>query len=83
PPLFVVGRFSCYWRGDYVHRNFDSSFWMSKMAWFLLGFIVAWFMCHNYTHSMIASECERLGGFFVGKKVFKCIAVEKLEEEKK
>ncbi|MCJ9258839.1 hypothetical protein [Acinetobacter baumannii] len=53
---------------------------MSKMAWFLLGFIVAWFMCHNYTHSMIASECERLGGFFVGKKVFKCIAVEKLEE---
>ncbi len=46
------------------------------MTQFLLGFIIAWFICHTYTHQMIAAECERLGGFFVGKKTYKCVAVE-------
>lgn len=79
----MVGRFGRYWCGSNFSRCIYTSFRMSKMAWFLLGFIVAWFMCHNYTYSMVVSECERLGGFFVGKKVFKCIAVEKLEEVEK
>lgn len=26
-------------------------------------------------HSMVAMECERNGGFFVGKKTFKCTEV--------
>lgn len=43
---------------------------------FLLGFIVAWFICHSYTHIMIANECERLGGFFVGNKTYKCVSIE-------
>ncbi|NNH35735.1 hypothetical protein HLH12_09280 [Acinetobacter sp. NIPH 2377] len=43
---------------------------------FLLGFIVAWVLCSGYTHTMVALECERLGGFFVGKKIYKCIAIE-------
>lgn len=43
---------------------------------FLLGFMLAWFLCSGYTHIMIATECERLGGFFVNKKTYKCIAIE-------
>lgn len=45
------------------------------MGKFLLGFIIAWALCHHYTHIMIASECERLGGFFVGSKTYKCIVI--------
>lgn len=41
----------------------------------LIGCIVAWWICTAYTHVMIATECERLGGFFVNKKTFKCVAV--------
>lgn len=43
---------------------------------FLLGFMLAWFLCSGYTHIMIATECERLGGFFVNKKTYKCISIE-------
>ncbi|MBJ8477210.1 hypothetical protein [Acinetobacter bereziniae] len=45
------------------------------MGEFLLGFIIAWALCHRYTHIMVASECERLGGFFVGSKTYKCILI--------
>lgn len=45
------------------------------MVNFLLGFIIAWFICHIYTHQMIAAECERLGGFFVNSKTYKCTAI--------
>jgi hypothetical protein len=48
---------------------------------FLLGFIVAWVVCGWYTHIYVANECERLGGFFVGSKTYKCIEVKKLDEE--
>ena len=51
------------------------------MANFLLGFILAWVICSGYTHTMIALECERLGGFFVGKKVFECVAVKKVNDD--
>lgn len=49
---------------------------------FLLGFIAAWVLCSGYTHTMIALECERLGSFFVGKKVYKCIEVKNPDEKK-
>ncbi|MRA45303.1 hypothetical protein [Acinetobacter pittii] len=42
------------------------------MGKFLLGFIIAWALCHRYSHIMIANECERLGGFFVGEKTYLC-----------
>ena len=45
------------------------------MGKFLLGFIIAWALCHRYTHIMIASECEKLGGFFVNSKTYKCHAI--------
>lgn len=49
------------------------------MTQFLIGFILAWFLCSLYTHAMIAAECEKLGGFFVGKRVFKCVVIEEKE----
>lgn len=48
---------------------------------FLVGVIAAWVVCSGYTHVMIATECERLGGFFVNKKTYKCIAI--IENEDK
>ncbi len=42
------------------------------MKGFLIGLIIGWVLCHRYTHIMIATECERLGGFFVNDKTFKC-----------
>lgn len=42
------------------------------MGKFLMGLIIGWVLCHRYTHIMIATECERLGGFFVNNKTFKC-----------
>lgn len=48
---------------------------------FLLGFIMAWCICHAYTHIMIASECEKLGGFFVNDKIYKCVLIKGKEDD--
>jgi len=48
----------------------------------ILAVIVGLFIGYNLgwriAHLMVAEECERLGGFFVGKKTYMC----HLEEEK-
>lgn len=51
------------------------------MGKFLLGFIIAWVLCHRYTHITIASECERLGGFFVNSKTYKCLVINDSETQ--
>lgn len=38
----------------------------------ILGFIFAW----RLAHITIANECERLGGFYVNNKTYKCISTE-------
>jgi len=45
------------------------------MGAFILGFIIAWLWSDSFTHKKIAAECERLGGFFVGNKTYKCHAI--------
>ena len=42
----------------------------------LIGFLIGWVVRSRYTHIMIASECEKLGGFFVGSKTYKCVVIE-------
>lgn len=42
------------------------------MGYFILGFIIAWLWSDSVAHNKIAAECERLGGFFVGSKTYKC-----------
>ena len=38
----------------------------------LIGIWLGWIL----THHIIAKECERLGGFFIGKNIYKCNAIE-------
>ena len=35
------------------------------------GLLVGWL----YAHQVIASECRRLGGFYVGRSTFKCTEI--------
>ena len=48
---------------------------------FLIGFLIGWVLSSVYMHTMVALECERLGGFFVGNKIYKCIRVERLGDD--
>ena len=41
------------------------------MAYFILGICIGVYFGWASAHYHIAAECERLGGFFVGKKIFK------------
>ena len=40
---------------------------------FLVGVARGWVSAHG----TVAEECKRLGGFFVGKEVFKCVEISK------
>jgi hypothetical protein len=40
------------------------------MGW--LGFCLGCWAGYVYAHYAIASECDRLGGFFVGKRTYLC-----------
>lgn len=37
----------------------------------VLGFLFGW----EYAHSTVSKECRRLGGFYVGSTVFKCVEI--------
>lgn len=38
----------------------------------IIAFFGGWF----YAHKVIADECEKLGGFYVGSVVYRCIKIE-------
>jgi hypothetical protein len=42
------------------------------MLKFLLGILIGWSACNVYTYQYVSHECQKLGGFFVGTKTFKC-----------
>jgi len=42
---------------------------------FLAGKWYGWVQAHR----VVATECERLGKFFVGKKVYSCVKIEEKE----
>lgn len=46
-----------------------------NLFWILVGVIFGAWIGWNAAHVTVAAECERLGGFFVGKRVFKCVEV--------
>lgn len=51
-----------------------------KIAFFSLLFLVVGYLWgYQNAHNYISKECERLGGFFVGKKIYKCSQVKELE----
>lgn len=43
-----------------------------SLTWFLAGFHIGWFR----SHITIVNSCSRLGGFYVGCRVFKCTAID-------
>ena len=43
----------------------------------LFGYDIGWTSAHN----TVAIECERLGKFFVGKKVFECTKILEIEND--
>lgn len=51
---------------------------MQEAFYVLVACIVSALVGWVYAHHVVAKECERLGGFYVGKKVFKCTEVELL-----
>lgn len=38
-----------------------------------IAFLGGW----TYAHFIVADECEKLGSFYVGDQVFKCLALER------
>lgn len=61
-----------------------SSVYCLRFFCFCLGcFIVFWCgyqIGYIFTHEYIAQECKKLGGFFVGQQVFKCVKIERIEK---
>lgn len=52
------------------------------MGYFILGALIGAIVGHVYgwahAHQAVASECEILGGFYVGDRVFRC---ERIKQE--
>ena len=53
------------------------------MEYIVVGLICLW--VGHYTgwqtaHITVATECDRLGKFFVGKTVYECTAIKKIED---
>ena len=46
----------------------------------VIGYAVGHSFGYHYAHQVVATECKRLGAFFVGNTTFKCIEIK--EEEK-
>tara|TARA_B100001105_G_C22395766_1_gene446644 strand:+ start:767 stop:949 length:183 start_codon:yes stop_codon:yes gene_type:complete len=46
------------------------------MGWLIATFAIGVFVGWLWAHSTIASECEHLGSFFVGRKTFHCHRVD-------
>lgn len=47
---------------------------------YFIGIAVGWFIGWMVAHFTIATECKRLGGFYVGKKVYKCTEIVEVEK---
>ena len=49
------------------------SAWLAGFVCLVFGYLIG----YTGSHADVARECERLGGFYVGKTVYKCQKVEK------
>lgn len=52
-----------------------SNFLLITLVNLLVGFLIGWV----YAHSVVATECRRLGGFYVDGAVFKCTEIKEKE----
>jgi len=44
---------------------------------------IGWLLGWRHAHLTVATECERLGSFYVGKTVYRCTAIEPQAEQPK
>lgn len=47
------------------------------MSGFIFGLAVGCLCGWLYAHHVVSRECEKLGSFYVGEKVYHCVKVEK------
>lgn len=53
-----------------------SNFILNALFSLSIGFFIGWI----YAHLVVATECRNLGGFYVGKTVFKCVEIKESKE---
>ncbi len=55
------------------------------ITWILWTIVVFW-IGHKFgyvkAHYVVSQECERLGKFFVGKKVYECVKITEIADPK-
>lgn len=51
------------------------------MTEYLIGIILGWGIGWYLAHATIAKECERLGGFYVDNKTYKCTEIIKEKKD--
>ena len=49
-----------------------SKYILTLMYGLILGWVIGWYDAHI----TVGTECKRLGAFYIGSTVFKCIAIE-------
>lgn len=52
----------------------------SYMTTLFFGLLIGWLCGWIHAHKTVATECERLGSFYVDKTVYKCHAIEKRDQ---
>lgn len=54
---------------------------MTIAFWSLVALMVGYGIGWANAHYTVADECEKLGSFYVGKRVFKCVEIEAKQEK--
>lgn len=54
---------------------------MSTAFWILLAAVIGYSFGWTGAHRTVATECDRLGSFYVGKRVFKCVEIKDVVQE--
>ena len=49
---------------------------IGEFAYQAVGLLLAFYIGWVRAHYAVAAECQRLGGFYVGSKTFRCTKVE-------
>lgn len=53
----------------------------SYVVTIIFGILIGWLCGWLHAHNTVASECKKLGSFYVGNTVFKCVEIERKDKE--